>query len=395
MKKLNRLTLFLLIFFIPSAIGILAFWPYHSLLVNSGETASTGKIANTLISNDTCLYARGTVRGSKADDFKPIQYKLLEPEVLIIGSSRSMQFRQRYFSKSSFTFGGAVSNIYDLERVTRQAISANKPEFIILALDYWWFNSTYLNGIKSKKVSLYKRFKDSLTTVFQPYVWALEGQIKFSVLKNIILNRSIQPECRMGMLSKAQHRGYTRDGSYFYGEEYGGQKESGFEGDIKEINDGIYRGGGNSNLVDNDRLMIFAETINRVKNSNIPYVIIFPPISPTVYAHLGKTDPQFIQFIDLVVSNVSKTSEHVFNFHDPKTINSSDCEFLDGDHGGNTTYIRVLNALTDSPVHSALNNETIMKDINLYAGRTISQTEMNKFIPHVVESDFLQLGCKK
>ena len=80
-----KLKLFTFFFFLPSILVGLAFIPYYLLMVRSGENAKPREIASLLASPDRhCLYARATLMGASAKDFKPIHYKMYKPDIAII-----------------------------------------------------------------------------------------------------------------------------------------------------------------------------------------------------------------------------------------------------------------------------------------------------------------------
>ena len=78
----------------------------------------------------------------------------------------------------------------------------------------------------------------------------------------------------------------------------------------------------------------------------------------------------------------------------PKNIGSFNCEFIDGFHGGDVTYAKILLAL-------ATQNKKLTVLLNLnYLSRIISLYHGLAFIPDKQvtlkkEIDFTQLGCKK
>ena len=86
-----------------------------------------------------------------------------------------------------------------------------------------------------------------------------------------------------------------------------------------------------------------------------------------------------------------------FDYHDPKIIHSNDCEFIDGFHGGDVTYQRILldMAEKDESLKSYVDMNILKKSINKNSNKTLTifKSEKNMYLRH--EIDFLEIGCKK
>ncbi len=391
----KKYILFGIFFLIPVLIAGFLYLPYQILITRTGEHAPAPLIAKTLAQGQNCVYARATVMGTPVESFKHLQYELLKPDIAIVGSSRSMQFKSDYFSQPSFTFGGTVSNIYDFEDVIYGALKKHPPKAMILQLDYWWFSPRYFNGIFKKKIELYKYFRNHVKLAYEPYMWILDGKLDRQQFLETVLSRT-KDSCHMGIMGALQHKGYTRDGSYFYGTDYIlPHEEQGFSKEINAIDKETFRIAGIPDAIDEARLQIFADVIQEISRLNIPYVVIFPPFAPDVYDHLKEKNPDFLKFMDSVVKNVRELADNVYDFHDPATIQTHNCDFLDGDHGGLASYIKILNALENSAITPYLNHRRIQQDMKRLDGKAISPEELQRFMPGKREIDFLNLGCQK
>ncbi|MAE50274.1 MAG: hypothetical protein CMH27_00530 [Micavibrio sp.] len=334
--------------------------------------------------------------GASAKDFKPIHYKMYKPDIAIIGSSRSMQFRDHYFNGRSYTMGGAIHNIFDFKNAVFHALDTHKPKAMILQMDYWWFHPYYRNGIESKKVPLYKQVKKSLSTIFLPYTWLREGKMSAEDYRRVIAGQNNTQECRLGIMAQMQSKGYAHDGSYFYGQTYTHPSEShGFTNEFENMRDDAYRGAGEIQKIDPSRVEIFKSVIERLNSEGIDYAVVFPPFSPSVYTYMQKNLPNYINVMDKVVDEIRLSQATVYDFHDPAKIETVDCEFLDGEHGGQITYAKILRMMDDSPLTPYLAVDHIDADIAKYSGRAISDEELHKYMPDAKEIDFLQIGCRK
>jgi len=85
----------------------------------------------------------------------------------------------------------------------------------------------------------------------------------------------------------------------------------------------------------------------------------------------------------------------VFIFHDPTELGSSDCEFIDGFHGGRVTYLRMLDAIVRSGKTNLaryIDLDSIDRLIAENAGRATLREDERAGEP---ETDFLDFGCRK
>ena len=137
-------------------------------------------------------------------------------------------------------------------------------------------------------------------------------------------------------------------------------------------------GGGEPNKISERRLEILIKTLATLDQNDVDYIIVFPPLAPTVYKHIEKKRPDFMKFMKSVVSRVNAVSNAaVYDLHNPNTIQTTNCEFLDGIHGGQTTYARILLNVKDSTIGQYLNQSKIRDDIYKFAGRTMIQMKLN------------------
>ena len=85
-----------------------------------------------------------------------------------------------------------------------------------------------------------------------------------------------------------------------------------------------------------------------------------------------------------------------YDFHDMRNYYKNSCEFIDGFHGGDVVYQRILKNMYDknSSISKYLNIKLIRKIINEGQGKTLTIFDKNKYKKYK-ENDFLELGCIK
>lgn len=124
----------------PIAIGITTF---EFLLYSTGESLSVEDVLNDqALSADEILFMRGVV-SQDYNVYKVAGTKLTSPEVLVIGSSRTMQFRGAQFKEGLrfYNAGGILQNANDLiefSRMIKEGLIPT-PSLLICGIDPWWF----------------------------------------------------------------------------------------------------------------------------------------------------------------------------------------------------------------------------------------------------------------
>jgi hypothetical protein len=103
-----------------------------------------------------------------------------------------------------------------------------------------------------------------------------------------------------------------------------------------------------------------------------------------------KDYPQLFQLAEVL----NARDMEVQDYSDLRVLKSTDCEFVDGFHGGDVTYARVLRALADK-YPSLVQHVDILKldeDIHYYNGFAMAPDERVTKLPEV---DFMRFQCSK
>ena len=86
----------------------------------------------------------GTVYGSAVHD-DSFAYKLqlvstAKPNVIALGSSRVLQFRQAHFTETFINADRAMTTPAEEIKFLDALLPRHKPKVVILGVDFWWFN---------------------------------------------------------------------------------------------------------------------------------------------------------------------------------------------------------------------------------------------------------------
>jgi hypothetical protein len=139
-----------LLFFSPLLVLVALF---EIVLWRTGETWTIKHVIEEQHRNPNALFLRG-ILDQGFYRYKLLQFEAQRPKVLVLGSSRVMEFRREMFgvrSNEFFNAGGMIQDLSDLHQFAEKLTTANAPEVIILGLDLWWFNGNkpLLQGLNS------------------------------------------------------------------------------------------------------------------------------------------------------------------------------------------------------------------------------------------------------
>jgi len=358
-------------------------------LYRSGEYLGLDEIiASQQESNSKVLY--GTALHANTRQYKKELLAKTQPKVIALGSSRVMQFRQHMFSGEFLNLGGGMESIHDGIKLIPDIIK-RKPELIILGLDIWWFNDRFQSPeMQSSEISFNPT--PSFSHSRRVFKWLRRNKISLNEYILTILQGT--PEVSIGV-SGLKRDGFGEDGSYYYTRTVTGQikpLDKGFNNTFKRINDGNKRFQFNS-YANNQYIDNIVQLIKKLEKNDMKVIVFFPPFATSVTEKLNEMKDEYQYISDIKVK--LKDSNIVFSdFSDPMKIKSNDCEFIDGFHGGEITYSRILDNLVYeySFLEKYINQDSIKESIGQYSGRAfIPDNE----ITEEPEVDFLGLGCKK
>ena len=264
-------------------------------------------------------------------------------DVLVLGSSRVLQFRRQMFNVPFYNAGLSVAHISDYRQFLKEIPKINLPKYLLLGIEQWEFNSAFNNVIVRDWKDKFRVFpnKEKLNSIYSDL---------FSSVYSIKYMVSNSNKNNYGIFAVTRNNGFRSDGSRKYGnhvdklinypEKYDSLK---FE-DVKyRINEGskrfnFFNSIKHSALKELDSLLIFC------KSNNIITTGIVPPFPQTILNKMNQSGnyPEFFTFFSSVDSVFIKNKIELFDYTNPTSFGSSNAEFLDGFHGGEVCYLRLL-----------------------------------------------------
>jgi hypothetical protein len=309
--------------------------PYIVLEV-SGELQD---LSNTRIKEGHLL---GLAYSDQSKDYKLNEILTRRPEVLAVGTSRVLQIRSFFFKQPETFFNGGrvISRVGDLPCLIEEW-NRNKytPKVIILGLDQYFFNENWDNlkggcEYNTKMSELNMLSKSSLDV----YADLIDGKIQ---LKSIA-----QSYHRYGLTAIMSDAGYrTTDGSYYYGKIIQDFKK-GINISFKDMEKRIERGKNRfewGDEVNENAVKVLKSFIDYCANKNIELVMFIPPYPTSIYKRMIDTGKYgYILKLD---SALNANNLRVHNFSSLETIESKDDEAIDGLHGSEVAYLRLIQEL--------------------------------------------------
>ncbi len=270
--------------------------------------------------------------------FRAIRHELkyftaeyLKPNILAVGTSRVLQFRDRHFKKNtSFYNAGLIAE--NLRQYIDYLNKLNfKPKIIILGLDQYFFNKKYAENKQGRltikgNIDLKKLLINS-------------SRITYS---NISLLRKLSnfPK-NIGLGAVVYSAGFRSDGSYLYQK----SKHSNFKDTIRRIKKG------NRRFEYGYRVYLRAisqvkEILNICYERDIYVVAIIPPYAPFVYEKM-KCCGKYV-YIDKIYESIKNSfARYGFELYDftNMTDSTNDTMYIDGFHGNEEVYGIILQSI--------------------------------------------------
>ena len=324
----------------------------YYVLYQTGELDGLDKIVKA--QQQTSGLYNGLSEGMAA--YKYEGYRQRRPEIVAIGTSRAMQIRDYFFTKPFYNLGGLVQGQTQAFALLDQLILKHPPQTIIFAVDFWTFctqKKEFLPFIRPTGT-----FHDGQGNPSDPLLLIrllAEGRLSSESLKQIathLFNPLQRALPRTGISALLTDSGFGPDGSMY---NLISTKSTDASSDIK-VRSQIYikalnRGDENfispNCTVSNESLSYLTMLGTELANQGINLIVIAPPITSALLKAVKKS-PAANTYMSQWRQRLKEAWPQTYDFTDPRSIGSSDCEFYDGIHGGEVAYARIFRALAKS-----------------------------------------------
>ncbi|WP_374650413.1 hypothetical protein [Dongia sp.] len=379
-----------LLFALPLAVAFAGLGLSYLVLWRAGETIDPIAAAT--------LQQEQEINYSSSLFYRPRPYKieraaLRRADIVLLGSSRAMQFVAAPWRGSAFNAGGAMRDLESGEIFVDAMLKVYQPRQMIIVLDWWWFSKMRRPDAPSDASPETQLTLHELT---QLPVWLWDGTLSFDDLSNLLFDpAALNPG--IGISARFKHAGWDAFGHYDYGSvltEQGGGNDIGFDETLKDIaRKSRHNDRAPWNPFSEESWQRLEALVQRLQEAGTEVIVLLPPVAKPIHDWLSaQPEPNLVKELQRRLTTLPVLT---FDLHDPASIASDPCEFVDGMHGGEVTYLRVLDAIAADPsthLDNAVDRALIQRLIAENAGHARLQSDDPDQAP---EADFNSLGCVK
>ncbi|TWW12143.1 hypothetical protein E3A20_03570 [Planctomyces bekefii] len=320
------------------------------VLTVSGEFAPVESVVERQLESHPLLF--GTAYGEEKFRYKLLATQARRAEVLALGTSRVMTFRDVFFSRpqSFFNAGGGVTALGEFAGFLELLPANAVPKVVIVGLDHWYFNSRW--KVDPRTLADYSTKLEPTAIFFEKWKTVLSDLFvyrKYSVQK---LFEGVHSFDAVGLAAKVKRDGYLNDGSRYYGniafnyDDPSVNFDIGFKDTLSRISlDASRFEWGDS--VDEGALQTLRKFVHTARGMGVRVVSILPPFAPKVWRAMRESGRySYIDRLPDVLSRFCQSEDcEFYDFSDGATFGSFDDEFVDGFHGGEKTMGRLLRVM--------------------------------------------------
>lgn len=294
-----------------------------AIIFMAGETQSYADIVSIQQKNPNILY--GPLFNNDHASYKYALYSQRKGDVVMVGSSRTLQFRQVFFNKQMVNCGRVVGSVRNALEFFHVLASDHSPQTVIVIMDFWWFRKPLRKITGGHKFTQSTGTERSLDMFFLPSKYILEGKIDIVKLirRSVWFNQNAL--CNIGIRGIENNAGFAADGS-FHNSNLVGPTQEEMVADIKARNGS--QGFSYHNQLEKESVDAFFQGITELKQAGKKVIVIFSPLSPALYEEIS-INPGY-KYIEKTV-NYSK-SLGALDYLNPAQLRLKYNDFIDALH---------------------------------------------------------------
>lgn len=320
-------------------VMLIVLFPSWALYI-SGELKSLDKVTDEMI--DARKHSENKLIGYGYQfcikPYKRMMVQKLRPDIIALGTSRIMQFDEDWID-DSYSFYNAGGGAYSISRMIDflQSLSY-QPKLLIINLDQFFFSQRSLkNNDYDGYDYTYAPAHLLGTSIINLYTDLFDGKI---VIDSLLHTHNI------GMNAIMNHNGFCIDGTYNYGSVYTNPQLS-LDYKFKDTRQRIVKGVDRfewDNEIDTSILPDLEKLISFCDSMHTRLLVLLPPFAPAIWNQMKESgNYAYIDSIQGVLEPYNNgVNTDIFVYNDGDEVGSNNCEFVDGFHGSNKTYLRVL-----------------------------------------------------
>ena len=238
--------------------------------------------------------------------------------------------------------GGLVSRLHHLRRALAHLPRGSRSHYLIIGFDQWSYNDNWEGAGDDASVEAeYADGSDALGNLrYGMRAWPeyLRGRLPLGEL----LGRSPS----FGVNARLRGNGFRHDGSYLYADilrDPASAEDYLFRNTLARVRERRQRFASGA-VVSARALEETRAFLEQARGRGVEVVGFLPPFAPTVRARL--VDSGVHQYLDVLPASLrqvfDRASVPLFDFTSCEPVGCTDAEFIDGFHGGETVYARLL-----------------------------------------------------
>jgi len=355
LKFIKRGTCFVLIFFILTSI--LLSLPYYIFFM-SKEYISLDEGIKLQNKYEEIIFGK-----AYSDENSLYKLKLVSStscDILSLGTSRVMQLRDHFFNKSFCNAGGAIYNIKDATEFLNNTNKDNYPELLLLGLDHNFFHKNWdderQNFVEANKFFI---LNTNLLNIY----------LDFFKNKTDLEKLSADTSKNIGLYAIMKGTGFRNDGSYFYKDIITKNESTIIR--ISQTMNAVKKTYGADRFVknvsfNNNAIKELDDLLAYCSDNNIPVIGFLPPFAKEVWLEINNNKENYQYMFEIYNASFPHFEKYDFEFYDYSDlskINASNCEVIDGYHGSEKAYLRMLiNMVEKSSILGAYVDTTYLKN---------------------------------
>jgi len=265
-------------------------------------------------------------------------------EIVVLGSSRSMELRGRFIvtQKTFFNHSVAGATLEDAIAITGvYKVRGRLPNTVILALDPWMFNK---NNDTTRWQALMFYYKKMLTEIYgkalniqrtrrYKYLELINGEYTLLNVKDFKKTRKIKEKRAQYTTTTTEVDDFVRepDGSLHYPLSMRDKKDEALRQAARRYVTKPERYFRDFHALSN--LKLFEDFVNYLKGQGTRVVIHLSPFHPVAYEGIKEKFPMVLEAEDYLRDFASKQNILLMGSYDPAKYNFENKDFIDGSHG--------------------------------------------------------------
>jgi hypothetical protein len=332
---LNKIILYSIPYAIPFLLAT-------GSLIYVGESMPLEVVIRLQASDEPVLYRVGY--GNRDQDYKLMSVDYRQPEVLMTGSSRVLQFRGQFLNNEPEAFYNGAAPAWRLPEVSTMLFSMNhRPDVILLGIDYPWFNDAYEGDpIVEPPANFWKRLFVVNRTFMQE---AIAGE-NFDLPR---LFARIEPGgsggLALGQRAIIDGHGFRNDGSEQYGDFLVAQHL--WQPNMRGHHLGLFENGEDM-YVEGDT--VSATAMNQMRaildwaqKEDILVIGMLPPYMPTLWKQMIDSERHtYIPQAQAELNDLFAEYDFpLFDYSNGADVGASDEDFFDGWHSSERIALQI------------------------------------------------------